>query len=180
MPASAAEIRIQHSVIKRILSEQVFTDEGRKYVKANRAAKCNYAYLENPEIGAANGQLRIRARFTARTAGDWFGRCIGFGDSFTAVIYATPYYTNGSIRLKGVRVDSEGADGFYVRRVRSALAQGLTADFSYRLYDDAKRILEEERPKAPYRQELRGFNVIQIRTQPNAIVLVLDFVLDVK
>ena len=118
LPASAAEIRIQHSVIKKILAEQVFTDEGRKYVKANRAAKCSYAYLENPDISSANGQLRIRARFTGRSAGDWFGRCIGLGDSFTAVIYATPYYAHGSIRLKDVRVDSEDADGFYIRRVR--------------------------------------------------------------
>src|SRR3954470_6648535 len=119
--AKAVELRIHHSVIKKILAEQVFTDDGRKYVKANRAAKCTYAYLEHPEIGEEHGRLKIRARFSGRSARDFFGRCIGLGDSFLVSITAVPFYENGFIRLKDVKVASEDKDGIYIRGVRTAL-----------------------------------------------------------
>ena len=95
--ARAVELRVHHSVIKKILAEQVFTDEGRKYVQASRAAKCTFAYLENPEIGEEKGRLKIRARFSGRTAKDFFGRCIGLGDSFLVAITAMPSYDAGFI-----------------------------------------------------------------------------------
>ena len=178
--SAAVEIRIHHSVVRKLLAEQVFTDDGRKYLKATRTETCDYAYLENPEIDAYNGQLRIRARFTGRTGRGFFGRCISMGDSFTALIYATPYYHDGSIRIKDVRVDSADADGFYIRRVRSSLAWSLPRQFSYRIYDDAKRILEEPRPNSALKQSVVSFGVPQIRVTDAAIVLVLDFILDVK
>jgi hypothetical protein len=178
--SAAVEIHINHSVIRKMLAEQVFTDDGRKYIKATRTETCDYAYLENPEIDAWKGQLRIRARFTGRTGRGFFGRCISLGDSFTAVIYATPYYQEGAIRLRDVRVESADADGFYIRHVRSALAYSLPRQFSYRIYDDAKRILEEPRANAPWKQSMLSFGVPQVHVTDTAVVLVVDFVLDVK
>jgi hypothetical protein len=178
--AQAVELRIHHSVIKKILAEQVFTDDGRKYVKANRAAKCSYAYLENPEIGEEKGRLKIRARFSGRSAQDFFGRCIGLGDSFLVAITAIPYYEAGFIRLRGVNVASEARDGIYIRRVRAALTENLSKQFSYGVMMDAKKILEEQREKAAYRQEMMSFQVSQIRVTGEALVLTLDFVLDVR
>ena len=35
---------------------QVFTEDGRRYVKGSKDKRCNFAYLENPRIGAANGR----------------------------------------------------------------------------------------------------------------------------
>jgi len=178
--ANAVELRIHHSVIKKILAEQVFTDDGRKYVKANRAAKCTYAYLENPEIGEEKGRLKIRARFSGRSARDFFGRCLGLGDSFLVAITAVPYYDNGLIRLKDVNVVSEDKDGIYIRRVRAALTENLSTQFSYGVMLDAKKILEEQRDKAAYRQQLVSFTVSQIRVTGDALVLTMDFVLDVQ
>jgi len=52
-----------------------------------------------------------------------FGKCIGLGDSFEASITALPYYQDGVLRLKDVRVVGKGRDGFYIRRVCLALAR---------------------------------------------------------
>ncbi len=163
-----------------MLARQVFTDDGRMYVRANRAEKCSFAFLENPSISAAGSQLRIRARFTGRSAAGVFGRCIGLGDSFLAVIYATPYYKDGLLLLKDVRVDSEGADGFYIRGVRAALASGIPARFSYNLYGEAKRIFEQQQSQDPFRKELVSFDLRQIRVTDQEVVLLLDYVLRVK
>lgn len=66
--------------IRALLAEQAFTDEGRFYVKGQKTKKkCSFAYLENPESSAEGNRLRIRARFTGRSATDLFGRCAGVG-----------------------------------------------------------------------------------------------------
>lgn len=178
--AAGSELAIHYTAIKRILAQQVFTQEGRKYVRGSRTAKCNYAYLENPEIRGENGSLSVRARFSGRSALDIFGKCIGLGDSFDVTITAVPYYQEGVIRLKDLRVESKGRDSYYIRRVRKALGETLRKEFQYDLREDVKKIFEEKRGNAPYQQELMKFQVSSIRVTPEALVLALEFTLAVK
>jgi hypothetical protein len=176
----AVELQIAYAVVQRVLAQQVFTDDGRKYVRANRAAKCSYAYLEHPEVGAENGRLRIRARFTGRSGLDLFGRCFSMGDSFTAIIRAMPYFRDGRVWLKDVEVGSEDRDSFYVRNVRIQMARSLATQFSYAVAEDARRILEQSPNGAVWKQQVVSFNVTGLRVTPEAIVASLDFTLAVR
>ena len=124
--------------------------------------------------------LRVNARFSGRSALDVFGKCIGLGDSFEASITAVPYYQDGVLRLKDVQVVGKGRDGFYIRRVCSALAESLRTQFKYRLLDDAKLILERKQDGTAYSQEVVRFHVPSVRVTSDAVVLTLDFALAVK
>jgi hypothetical protein len=179
LPAAAGvELRIYYSALQRILAEQMFTQDGRRYVRGTPTAKCNYAYLEHPDLnGVPGGRLNVRARFSGRSAVDLFGRCVGMGNSFDVSITALPYFDKGAIRFKDVAVESK-KDGFYIRRVCASLASTLRSQFAYKVADDAKKILEEKRGN--YTQELSGFRVSTIEATDNALVLTLDFTLAVK
>jgi hypothetical protein len=181
----AADIEIHFTAIQKILAREVFTEEGRRYVKGNPAARCSFAYLENPELRGDNGSLILKARFTGRSALDVFGRCIGLGDSFDVYITALPYYHNQSIVLKNVRVEPRTSTGaplntYYVRRVCAALGDSLRKQFEYPVAGQAKRLLEQTAPDAVYHQELLDFNVPQIRVLPDALIVTVDFRLAVK
>jgi hypothetical protein len=158
-----------------MLSEQVFTEEGRRYVKGDRAARCNFAYLEAPHVESDGARLRIRARFTGRSALNLLGQCVGLGDAFPLAIVARPIYKDGQLRLTDVTVASESKRGLYIRRVCTALASGLPRDFRYPLEDEARKTLEE-----PGRRELQNFRVPEVRVENGALVLVIDFQLKVK
>lgn len=149
-------------------------------MRGSKADRCSYAYLESPQIDAEQGRLRVRAHFSGRTASDFFGQCIGLGDAFDLFITALPYYHDGLIGLQDVRVRSTDRDGFYIRRVCAVMTDTLSRDFQYHLMDDARRILEEPRPNAPYRQQLKDLRVAQIRVTPQALVFTLDFGLTVQ
>jgi len=177
---AGAELHIEYSAIGKVLAQQVFTQEGRKYVRGDKKQRCNFAYLEHPEVSGSNGRLGIRARFTGRSARNILGRCVGLGDSFDAQISGTPYYHDGVISLKDVRVESINKDGVYIRMVRVALAYSLANEFQYRVMEDVKRMLEAPRDPLPISQELRSFQVSEIRVTGEALVLTLDFVLAVK
>ena len=183
--ARAAELEIHYTAIQKILAQEVFTQDGRRYVRGGPAAKCSFAYLEHPELRGDNGRLVLKARFTGRSALDVFGRCIGLGDSFDVYITALPYYHNQSIGLKDVRVEGrapQGAPrtGYYVRRVCAALGDSLRKQFEYGVGEQAKRLLEQTAPGAVYRHELLDFSVPQIRVMPDTLIVTLDFRLAVK
>lgn len=175
----AAELEIHYTAIQKILAQEVFTQDGRRYVKGSPANKCSFAYLEHPEMHGDNGRLSLQAHFTGRSALDVLGRCIGLGDSFDVYITAVPYYHNQSIGLKDVKVESR-TKGYYVRRVCAALGDSLRKQFDYRVGDQARRLLEQTAPQSVYRQEMLDFNVPRIQVMPDALVVTIEFRLAVK
>jgi len=178
--ARAVEFRVQFGALERMLADQVFTQEGRRYVRGDKSHKCNFAYLEKPQVQGDNGRLRIRARFTGRSALNMFGQCVGLGDAFVVVIAATPQYRDGRIGLANVTATSDGKTGFYIRRVCTALATSLGHDFHYPLAAEAQRALEDPGSLPSYPRELRQFRVSDIRVSNDALVMQLDFELTVK
>ena len=180
LPAGAVELRLQFGALERMLAEQVFTQEGRRYVRGDRTAKCNFAYLEKPRVEGDTGKLRIRARFTGRSALNVLGQCVGLGDAFDVVIAARPIFKDGNIGLADVAVASDGRTGLYIRRVCAAMAASLARDFRYPVAAEAKKALEDPGTQPAYRRELRDFRVTGIQVTGEALILAIDFELTVR
>jgi hypothetical protein len=178
--AAGVELRVHYSAIERMLAEQVFTQDGRKYVRGTPAAKCSFAYLEQPFVTGIGGRLHVRARFSGRSARNFFGRCVGLGDSFEVALTATPYYQEGFLRLREVKVESPGRDGLYIRKVRQAMAESIPKSFLYDVRSEAKRILESTGNKDAYPKELLAFHVPAMQVSNDALVVSLEFTLAVK
>jgi len=179
-PARAVELHLQFGALERMLAEQVFTQDGRRYVHGDKSNKCNFAYLEKPQIQGEGGRLRIRARFTGRSALNMLGQCVGLGDAFTVVITATPQYHDGNVVLESVTAVSEGKTGYYIRRVCIVLGSSLARDFKYPLAGVAQKLLEDPAAQPGYKRELRRFQVPAIRVSGDALVIEVDFELTVK
>ncbi len=179
LAAQATEIRLSFSVLERLLAQQLFTEDGRKYVKGSKTAKCNFAYLEHPKIWGKDGRLSIKARFTGKAAIDLMGRCVGTGDAFDLTVTGVPYFLNGNIAFKDVGIETS-RDGFYVRRVKVALRETLSKEFKYSLAGDAKRLMEQQDPGQPYQRKLVKFEVATIQVSNDALVLGVDFILSVQ
>ena len=177
IPSFAAELELRFSALERILADQLFTQEGRHYIRGNRATKCQFAYLEAPHIDSDNGKLRIAARFSGRSALDLFGGCVGLGDSFDLTITASPLPHHDSIVLGDVKVTTV-KDSYYIRRVRQAMAQSMARDFKLEIRDQARRLLEQAHEG--YKQELASFALTEIRLTPESLILAIDFRLIVK
>lgn len=187
-----AELELRFAALERIVAAQLFTQDGRHYVRGSRATRCQFAYLETPHIDSDHGRLRVRARFSGRSALDLMGRCVGLGDSFDLTITGTPAPHNGAMVLRDVDVTTP-RDSYYIRRVRTALAQSISKDFKIEVRDQARRLLEQPAETPPnagapnavskdaaYQQELAAFDLGEIRVTTDALVLVVEFRLVVK
>lgn len=178
--ARAVELHLQFGALERMLADQLFTQEGRRYVRGSKSARCNFAYLESPRVQSSAGRLVIHARFTGRSAANLLGQCVGLGDAFDLTITAAPQYRDGNIGLREVRVASDSRTGFYIRRVCNVMAASLEHDFRYPINPAAQKILEDPGSQPAYQRELRNFSVTEIRVTGDALVLVLDFQLTVR
>jgi hypothetical protein len=178
--AFAVELHVEFGALERMLTEQVFTQEGRRYVRGGKTDKCNFAYLEKPQVRGDGGRLRIKARFTGRSALNFAGQCVGLGDAFDVVIAALPLYKNGALGLQDVKVTSDRKTGYYIRKVCEAMQASLAKDFKYPLEAATQRLLEDPGSLANYKREMRKFTVPDIRVTSDALVLQLDFELTLK
>ncbi len=177
--AFSADLEIRYSALERMVASQMFTQEGRRYVRGSQAEKCQYAYLEAPKLSPAGGRLQVTARFSGRSAMDLFSRCVGMGDSFDLTITAVPVPRKGAIAFQDAQV-STPKDSYYIRRVRSAMMRSFDRDFKIDIRDQARRLFEQPASGASYRQELKDLDLSAIRVTPDALVLVVDFKLVVK
>ena len=180
LPARAVELHLQFGALERMIAETVFTQDGKRYVHNDKSNKCNFAYLEKPQIQGSDGKLRIRAKFTGRSALNVIGQCVGLGDAFVVVLTATPEYRGGNIVLQNVSAASDGKTGIYIRKVCTILGASLERDFKYPLASEAKRILEDSSGQPGYKRELRDFQVPAIRVSSDSLVIQTDFALVVK
>lgn len=178
--ARAVELHLQFGALERMLAEQLFTQEGRRYVRGSQKARCNFAYLERPRMQGDSGRLRIHAKFTGRSAMNVFGQCVGMGDAFDLTILAMPQFRDGNIGLKDVTVASDGKTSFYIRRVCAAIAASLGRDFRYPIASETQKLLEDPGVHPGYKRDLRDFSVPEIRVTDDALVLVIDFQLTVR
>lgn len=182
-PAMAASLELRYDALERIVAEQLFTQEGRRYVRGSQATKCQFAYLEAPHVSADNGRLRVTAKFSGRSALDLLGHCVGMGDSFDLTVTASPIPRNGAVALKDVKVTTV-RDSYYIRRVRAALADSIAKGFKIDVLDQARKLLEQPRdpaaPKPSYTRELTDFQLGDVQVTPDALVLVVEFRLVVK
>lgn len=178
--AHAVELHLQFGALERMLADQVFTQDGRRYVHGSARAKCNFAYLEKPHVQGNAGRLVIHARFTGRSAANFFGQCVGLGDAFDLTITATPLYRDGNLALKDVVVVSDSKRGFYIRQVCAVMAASLARDFRYPIANETRKILEDSANQPAYQREMRRFNVPEVRVTDDSLVLVLDFELTIR
>jgi len=177
--ALPADLEIRYSALERMVAAQMFTQEGRRYVKGNQAALCQYAYLEAPKLKASGERLQVAARFSGRSAMDLFSRCVGMGDSFDVTLTAVPVPRKGAIAFQDTQV-STAKDSYYIRRVRSAMMRTFDQDFKIEIKDQARRLLEQPASSGVYQQELKDLDLNAIRVTQDALVLVVNFKLVVK
>jgi hypothetical protein len=178
IPARSAELELRFTALERILAEQVFTQDGRHYVRGNRSSRCQFAYLEKPHLDSDGARLRVAARFSGRSAIDVLGGCVGLGDSFDLVMTASPVVRAGAVALDDVKITTT-RDSYYIRRVRAALSRSISKELKIEIRDQARKILEQP-GGGSLQAELAAFDLNEIRIKSDALVLVIEFRMVIK
>ena len=80
VPALSADIELRYAALERLIAEQLFTQDGRRYVRGTPSTPCQFAYLEAPRLSSPAG-ADGRLKSSARQAGRWRAPALGANGS---------------------------------------------------------------------------------------------------
>ncbi len=163
--AQAIEVEIRYPLLEKQLAQQLFTQDGKRYVKGTPKSRCNFAYLADPHFSSRNSQLLIQAKFTGKSSMDILGRCVGFGDSFAFEILSDLATKDGTLVLAKPAVKILSRDTFYSRQVLKALQRSIADAIRYPIREEIRKLLATGSAAAPYKitipkLEIRGIQVL--------------------
>lgn len=176
----ALELQIRYPLLERQLSQQLFTQDGRRYVKGSAANRCNFAYLASPRFSSRDGQLLITAQFSGRSSLDLLGKCVGFGDSFEFEVLSGLATDKGTLRILNPQVRILSRDTFYSRQVAKALQRSVGDVIRYPIREEIQKLLVAASANSPYRIQIPDVAIRSVSILPDSLLIEVDarFVVD--
>ena len=172
--AYGIEIEIRFPLLEKQLSQQLFTQDGKHYVRGHPTSRCNYAFLASPRFGSRDGKLAITARFSGSSSLDVFGRCVGFADTFDFEILSALMIKNGSLVLADPQVKVLSRESFYTRQVQRALRVSIRDAVTYPIREELRKLLSAGAAPGPYKVSIQSLEVRRVEVLPNSLLVTVD------
>lgn len=172
--AWAIEIEIRFPLLEAQLAQQLFSQDGKRYVKGNAKSRCNFAYLAQPHFSSRDGQLLVQAKFTGKSSMDILGKCIGFGDSFDFEILSDLSTKDGTLLLSNPTVRILSRDTYYSRQVLKALQTSIGDAIRYPIREEMRKLLAAGSASSPYQVTIRKLEIRSIQILPDALLVDVD------
>jgi hypothetical protein len=165
------ELQLRYPLLERQLSQQLFTQDGRKYVKGSPDKRCNFAYLANPRFASRDGQLLITAQFSGKSSFDLLGKCLGFSDSFEFEVLSGLTTEKGTLRLLNPQVRVLSRDTFYSRQVAKALQRSIADAIRYPIREEIQKLLVAASANSPYRIQIPTVEIRSVQILPDSLLI---------
>ena len=102
--AHGLEIRISSKALERTLAKQLFTANGRYYMRGNASSAC-FVYAEDPKVSFAAERVVVHVKTHARLGTSMRGSCLGLGLNTEADVSVVPDAQGESIGFRDARVE---------------------------------------------------------------------------
>ena len=167
-PARSAEILLEPSAVLKLLTQALFTREGKYDL---RAGKC-YAYLESPSVALKDGRVSIRSHLASRTGVEVQGACVGINLVSWTVVSGAPVARGGVVRLEDIRIDQ--VDDPTARLVvESGLLPSLPGAVDLDVQQAVAGLLKD--PKLALQAQVEAFNFDSVGVVDQKLRLRFDF-----
>jgi hypothetical protein len=103
-PAHAIEIKVSTEALERTLNKQLFTDNGRYYLRGKPGAAC-FAYAEDPKVSLNGDRVVVHIKAHARLGTSLHGACLGVGLNTEADVSVVPVAEGESIGFRDARIE---------------------------------------------------------------------------
>jgi hypothetical protein len=173
--APASEIVIEHTAVRKMLMDELFTDDGKLYLL--RESKCQLAYLDSPEVSIAGGRVRIKTRLTSWLGLEVDGECSGASDTLHVTASARPYFAGENLGLTDVRVDEVSREEYRIL-LQAFVERVLPRAFHINLRQGLQRMLSDA--GTSYDVTVRQLAVTDLTAENNRLAAKLTFALSAR
>lgn len=171
--AAAAEIVLERSAVDKLLTQTLFTNQGRFDLQRGVC----HAYLDKPGVELKGGRIRIRSHLTARLGVESGGSCVGVGVASWTVVSGRPVPHGGTVRLVDLRID--GVDDGALRMV---LESGLFPSLPRAVEFDVLKAVQDmlQGNQAQFQASVDAFQIDSVRAEGDRLAIRFDFKLTAK
>lgn len=104
LPARAVGIRISPEALERTLHKQLFTADGRYYIKGKPDSAC-YVYAEDPKVTFHDDRVWVHLKTHSKLGTSIRGACLGVSLSAEADVSLAPDAEGETIGFRDVRIE---------------------------------------------------------------------------
>jgi hypothetical protein len=173
--APASEIVIEHSAVRKMLMDEIFTANGK--LQLLRESKCQLAYLDSPEVSIAGGRVRIKTRLISLLALEVDGQCTAAPDTLQVTASARPYFAGENLGLTDVRIDEVSREEYRVL-LQVFVQQLLPRAFQINLREGLQRMLSDA--GTSYDVIVRELAVTDLSAEDNRLTARISFALSAR
>jgi hypothetical protein len=173
--ARANEIVIEHSAVRKMLMDEIFTDNGK--LPLLRESKCQLAYLDSPDVSIAGGRVRIRTRLITLFALEVDGQCTAAPDTLQVTASARPYFSGENLGLTDVKIDEVSREEYRVL-LQAFVQQLLPRAFHINLREGLQRMLSDA--GTSYDVTVRQLAVTDLSAENNRLTARISFALSAR
>lgn len=177
---AGTEIRIHASAIQKILETEVFRENGRYYLFGDASTPCMSAFLSDPVVSMGESRLRIKTHFYGAIGREIGENCVGLSEDFDAVMTGIPVYRQGALTIDSIEVTGLSGNPKFDEYVITFLKQELPAMIEYKLKDEIRKLLIDNRDRIPFRIDLLTIEIPKIQVLDNQMTLLVDLGLDIR
>jgi len=168
--AAASDLSLGPASIQKIVSEQLFNQQGRWYLVDN--GPC-YAFFDHPKTRLTDGRLVLNARLSARIGLQIGDNCAGTDMASNVTISARPVGKGSSLTLEDIRFDrvDDGASRDALNAIQQLAPEALPRAFSF----DLLALVKDKSISAvgvPVR--VTQFRILNTETKPEAVRITYD------
>ena len=171
--AAASELSLGPNAIQKIVSEQLFNQQGRWYVLDN--GPC-HAFFDHPKTHLTDGRLVLKAHLSARIGLQIGDSCAGTDMAANVTISARPVGKGSSLTLEDIRFDrvDDGASRDALNAIQQLAPEALPKAFSFDLLG---RVLDKSISAVGIPVEVTRFRILATETKPEAVRITYDMTL---
>ena len=104
LPARAVGIKISSEALERTLHKQLFTADGRYYIKGKPGSAC-YVYAEDPKVTFHDDRVWVHLKTHSKLGTSIRGACLGVSLSAEADVSLAPDAEGETIGFRDVRIE---------------------------------------------------------------------------
>lgn len=178
-PARAIEIKVSTQALERTLNQQLFTDNGRYYLRGKPGSAC-YAYAEDPQVSLDGDRVIVHIKAHARMGTSLHGTCVGVGLNTEADVSVVPEAEGESIGFRDARIErlSESRElNFFLEPF---LSRKLPQQMKVNAAGLLRQLLSQSTQTTGYKIQLDNLKIHSMQVQGPALAVDFDGKLSVR
>jgi hypothetical protein len=175
----AIELKISTDALQRTLETQLFTDNGRFYLRGNNHSAC-YVFADSPKVSTVGDRAVVHLHVTAKIGPSVGGQCMGIRLSRDVDVSMAPDAEGESIGFRDARIEKLSGSRELDLLLMPFLSHRVPSSMKINAAEQIRKVLAKSSESIGYTVTLDSMKVQSMTIDGDGLTIDVDGGLSVK